>query len=101
MKIRAKTVFRQWLALTCAIFFLAGIAGRELGAQAAGKNTQDAIAVLKGPYLGQTWSGPGAEVFAPHLVSTGLLESSIAFAPDGRACFLTSRFLRHCRSSWR
>jgi len=87
MKIHAKTVPRHWPILACAVFFQAAIAGRELGAQAAGKSTQDAIPALKGPYLGQKWSGPGAELFAPHIVSTGLLESSIAFAPDGRACY--------------
>jgi hypothetical protein len=87
MKIRAKTVFRQWLVLTCAIFFLAGISGRELGARATVASAQSAYPVLKGLYLGQKWSGPGAELFAPHIVSTGLLESSIAFAPDSRACY--------------
>ena len=89
MRIHAKTVFRQWLVLTCAVLFQAAITGRELGARAAGTDTQSASPVLKGPYLGQKWSGPGIELFAPHIVSTGLLEASIAFAPDGRACYFS------------
>jgi hypothetical protein len=87
MKRQARTVYRQWLVLACAMFFQAEIAGRELGPQTVGKNTQDVFPVLKGPYLGQKWSGPGAELFAPHIVSTCLMESSIAFAPDSRACY--------------
>jgi hypothetical protein len=87
MKRQAKTVSRQWLVLACALFFQAVIAAQELGAQAVGKNTQDVFPVLKGPYVGQKWSGPGAELFAPYIVSTGLFESYIAFTPDGRACY--------------
>ena len=39
--------------------------------------------------MGQKWTGPGSELFAPHIVSTGLFESDMAIAPDGRACYFT------------
>ena len=72
---------------TCTLLFQAGISGQEVDAQTAGTSTQAAFPVLKGPYVGQRWTGPGSEVFAPHIVSTGLMESSIAFAPDSRTCY--------------
>lgn len=83
------TIIHRWLVFAIALFSLSGIAGREFGARATGKSTQAASPVLKGPYLGQKWTGPGSELFAPHIVSTGLFESDIAFAPDGRACYFT------------
>jgi hypothetical protein len=82
-------IIRRYLVLAIALYFLNGIGGREAGAQATGKNTQDAFPVLKGPFLGQKWTGPVSELFAPHIVSTGLFESEITFAPDGRACYFT------------
>jgi hypothetical protein len=39
--------------------------------------------------LGQKWTGPGSELFAPHIVLTGLFESEITFARDGRTCYFT------------
>jgi hypothetical protein len=87
MKNQTKMVSPKRLAFSCAIFLWVGIAGQDVGAQATGKSTQDAFPVLKGPYLGQKWSGPGAELFAPHIVSTGLMEASITFAPGSRACY--------------
>ena len=90
MRESAKEVARQWLVLACAILVQAGIPGSELGAQVAKQYSPEVFPVLKGPYLGQKWTGPEAELFAPHIVSTGLLESSIAFAPDGRACYFSA-----------
>jgi len=72
-----------------AMLFQAGITGCVPGACAAGESTQDAFPVLKGPYLGQKWAGPGSELFGPHIVSTGFFESDMAIAPDGRACYFT------------
>jgi len=83
------TIIHRWLVFAIALFSLSSIAGREFGARATGKSTQAASPVLKGPYLGQKWTGPGSELFAPHIVSTGLFESDMAIAPDGRACYFT------------
>ena len=83
------TVIHRWLALAIAIFSLSCIPGEEPGGPASGQSAQDEFPILKGPYLGQKWAGPGSELFAPHIVSTGLFESDIAFAPDGRACYFT------------
>ncbi len=63
------------------------MSGRELRAQVTSVTSQEAFPVLKGPYVGQKFAGPGAELFAPYVVSTGLFESCIAFTPDGRACY--------------
>ena len=43
--------------------------------------------VLKGPYLGQRPPGMTPEIFAPGIVSTGMSESAIAVAPDGKEIF--------------
>ena len=82
MKRPPRTVAWRWLLLAGALLLLAGIAGRGLRVQATREHTQDAFPVLKGPYAGQKYAGPGAELFAPHIVSTGLFESYIAIAPD-------------------
>ncbi len=42
---------------------------------------------LDGPYLGQKPPGTAGALFAPGFLSTGLDESIIAFAPDGKECF--------------
>ena len=87
MKMSTKVLTQLRRAFIYALLFPAGITVWEIGAQVGGRAAQDPLPVLKGPYLGQKWAGPGAELFAPHIVSTGLLESSIAFAPDSRACY--------------
>ena len=90
MRIHAKTVFRQWLVLACAALFQAGITGRGAWRPGSWNKHSRCISRPEGPlFKGQKWSGPGVELFAPHIVSTGLLEASIAFAPDGRACYFS------------
>ena len=86
---RAGKITCCWLISAMALFCLNGNAGRETDARADAISAQDTFPVLIGPYLGQKWTGPGSELFAPHVVSTGLFESDIAFAPDGRACYFT------------
>ena len=78
-----------WLVSSMPPFCLSGIVGKNAGVQATAKSTQDSFPVLKGPYLGQKWIGPGSELYAPHIVSTGLFESDITFAPDGHFCYFT------------
>ena len=39
--------------------------------------------VLSGPYLGQPLPGTEPQLFAPHIVSTGLFERDVAMTPDG------------------
>lgn len=39
--------------------------------------------VLSGPYLGQPAPGNEPQLFAPHIVSTGLFERDVAMTPDG------------------
>ena len=89
MQNQMRTIVHRRLALVITLLSISGVAGHELGDLAAGGSAQDAFPVLKGPYLGQKWTGPGSALFAPHIVSTGLFESDIAFAPDGRACYFT------------
>jgi hypothetical protein len=89
MRTSTRELFRQWFVVAFALLFQVGVTVRAHETQAAGRGTQGQSSILKGPYLGQKWAGPGSELFAPHIVSTGLLESSIAFAPDGRACYFS------------
>ncbi|MBN1224815.1 MAG: PD40 domain-containing protein [Candidatus Aminicenantes bacterium] len=44
---------------------------------------------LTGPYLGQKPPGMTPEIFAPGIISTGMSESAIAMAPDGKEIFYT------------
>ena len=44
---------------------------------------------LTGPYLGQKPPGKIAKIFAPKIISTGMSESAIAVAPDGKEIFYT------------
>ncbi len=44
---------------------------------------QDESLVLKGPYLGQKPPGDTPELFAPGIISTGDLHSSLYFSPNG------------------
>jgi len=44
---------------------------------------------LTGPYLGQKPPGIQPEIFAPGIISTGMSESAIAVAPDGKEIFYT------------
>jgi hypothetical protein len=43
--------------------------------------------LLKGPYLGQTTSGPIPVIFAPGIVSTGLYTRDITITPDGNEIY--------------
>ncbi|MBN2090584.1 PD40 domain-containing protein [candidate division KSB1 bacterium] len=45
--------------------------------------------VLKGPYLGQKAPGQDAELFAPRIVSTGLLTRDMAMTPDGKEIYFS------------
>jgi hypothetical protein len=89
MRTSTRELVRQWFVVAFALLFQVGVTVSALETQAAGRGTQGQSSILKGPYLAQKWAGPGVELFAPHIVSTGLLESSIAFAPDGRACYFS------------
>lgn len=46
--------------------------------------------VLKGPYLGQKSPGLEAELFAPGIVSTGLLTRDVAMTPDGKEIYFSA-----------
>jgi hypothetical protein len=47
------------------------------------EDESDAVAVLEGPYLGQTPPGAEPELFAPGLVSTGMHTRDLAISPAG------------------
>lgn len=49
---------------------------------------QDALPVLKGPYLGQTPPGSVAEVFAQGIVTSELWEYGIAMSPDMKELYV-------------
>ena len=44
---------------------------------------KDNFPLLEGPYLGQKPPGLSAELFAPGIISTGNIEKSLVFSPDG------------------
>ncbi len=50
---------------------------------------QNEFPKLTGPYLGQSPPGMSPELFAPGIISTGMSESAIAVAPDGKEIFYT------------
>ncbi len=76
--------------------FLAFIRGTRLNAQ---RETKVEVRFrpgeqtgLQGPYLGQKTPGLKAELFAPGIASTaGHFEFAVAFTPDGREIYFTSR----------
>lgn len=69
--------------------FLDKLAAGDASAPAGGPAEPVALAAaptfprLTGPCLGQALPGPEPEIFAAGVVSTGLTERDIAFAPDG------------------
>jgi hypothetical protein len=44
---------------------------------------------LEGPYLGQKPPGMTPEIFAPGVLSTGMIEGALALSPDGKECYWT------------
>lgn len=48
---------------------------------------EDEFPVLTGPYLGQKLPGLEPEMFAPGIVSTGLMEGVCNFSPDGKEVY--------------
>jgi hypothetical protein len=50
---------------------------------------KDEFPVLRGPYLGQKTPGQEAELFAPGIVSTGLLTRDVAMSPDGKEFYFS------------
>lgn len=73
--------YLRLVLLAVAAFFL------TFACQSGGKNADDELPILSGPYLGQKPPGTQPEIFAPGIVSTGHGERCPAFSPDGKEMF--------------
>jgi len=51
------------------------------------KKKNSNIPILKGPYLGQELPGMNPEVFAPGIISNGLVNRDVAISPDGNEMY--------------
>ncbi|UCE41738.1 MAG: PD40 domain-containing protein [Candidatus Aminicenantes bacterium] len=53
---------------------------------------QEEFPILTGPYLGQKVPGLDPEMFAPGIVSTGLMEGVCNFTPDGKEVYYNTAY---------
>ena len=72
-------------------------------------NEEHRFPVLTGKYLGQTVPGLTPELFAPHIISTGMSEINATFSPDYKAFYYSTRLksgqlvileLKHNGTQW-
>ncbi len=74
-----KNMLPKWIVLL-ALMGCMGIPG------CTNENT-DSFPYLSGPYMGQLLPGEDPELFAPGIVTTGLLTRDIAMTPDGKEMY--------------
>jgi hypothetical protein len=62
---------------------------------AGGISQEKEFSILKGPYLGQKPPGLTPELFAPGIISSGMNEAFLVFAPDYNEIYYDLTHLTH------